>query len=103
MEFSFPHCDPKILHSPEANCAICNEYADSLQYIRKIWGINFTGEHSKFDADGNRLLPCPAEVARPLENINKWGGNTIKKPGWEEELQNSLTAIFGELDENNNI
>ena len=65
---TFPHCDPHVLHQPTV-CLICDKYAAKLQEVRIRHGINFTGEH-----DPNKK-PCPAEKNRPLERIEKWGGN----------------------------
>ena len=70
----YPHCDPRVLHAP-GECQTCDEYAGDLQEIRKVWGINFTGHHEVQTDNGTSLLPCPAEVARPLEVINAWGRN----------------------------
>jgi hypothetical protein len=68
---SYPHCDARVLHAP-GQCSIRDQYATDLQEIRQIWGINFTGESDPSKSQ------CPAEAARPLETINKWGGNTAK-------------------------
>lgn len=77
----FPHCDPKILHKP-GECTYCDSHPD-WQELREVWGIAFTG-HSherieEIDWKGKKftkvLIPCPSEQDRPLEVINKWGGN----------------------------
>lgn len=73
----YPHCDGRVLHAP-GECTICDEYARALQKLRMVWNINFTGHHEEVSADGTWMLPCPAEVARPLSIINQWGGNTPK-------------------------
>lgn len=69
----FPHCDNKVLHAP-GQCEYCDEHPD-WQHLRQVWGICFTGEPNP------NKIPCPAEQARPLESINKWGGNApnVKK------------------------
>jgi hypothetical protein len=72
----FPHCDSRILHKP-GECAYCDKHPD-WQELRRAWGINFTGGRTKKDGD-SIWLPCPAEVNRPLDTINKWGGNVPEK------------------------
>jgi hypothetical protein len=62
-----PHCDQRVLHAP-GECAYCDHY-DDWQALRELWGINFTGHQD----DGK--VPCPSEVARPLEKIYRWPGN----------------------------
>lgn len=64
---AMPHCDARVLHRPGV-CRFCDEYSD-WQELREVWGINFTGER---DPD---KLPCPAEMRRDLENIERWPGN----------------------------
>lgn len=81
----FPHCDEKIVHSPEENCKYCNE--SGLQEIRKAWNINFTGQH-----DPNKTT-CPAEQRRPLNTINKWYGNVPHTP----ERQASLDSMWDDF------
>jgi len=66
----FPHCDSSVLHA-EGACEYCDMYPE-WQALRRTWGINFTGE-----SDPTKL-PCPATARRPLETINKWGGNRAK-------------------------
>lgn len=73
----FPHCDPRVLHKP-GECSTCDEHAADLQELRKVWGINFTNHHELHDEHNIIMLPCPAEVARPLSIINRWFGNTAK-------------------------
>lgn len=63
----FPHCDSRILHAP-GECEVCDNYSD-WQELRKVWKINFTGHHDQ------GLQVCPAELARPIETIEKWYGN----------------------------
>jgi hypothetical protein len=62
-----PHCDQRVLHAP-GECEFCDE-KPSWQAARKVWGIDFTGDHK----DGN--LPCPAQTKRSLDTIEKWEGN----------------------------
>ncbi len=68
-KIQFPHCDPRILHSP-GTCEHCDQ--SGLQELRQTWNIAFTNqpEEGKY--------PCPAEAARGAEAINKWGGNRAK-------------------------
>jgi hypothetical protein len=75
--FKFPHCDSRVVHSPEDNCKYCNE--SGLQELRKVWNINFTGHH-----DPDKTI-CPAEAKRPLDTINRWGGNVAMTPEVEQE------------------
>ena len=65
-----PHCDQRVLHAPGAceYCDKCPEWQDA----RRMWGINFTGEHYA------ALLPCPAEIERSEHHINLWYGNRAK-------------------------
>jgi hypothetical protein len=92
---SYPHCDARVLHAP-SQCSICDQYASDLQEIRQIWGVNFTGE-----SDPNKTQ-CPAEAARPLETINKWGGNTAK-PNEAEEFLNRLGQRGGVIVSSNDL
>jgi hypothetical protein len=62
-----PHCDQKVIHAPKT-CEICDKFPE-WQELREVWGINFTGEN-----DANKIQ-CPSETRRPLEIIEKWGGN----------------------------
>lgn len=66
----YPHCDAKILHVP-GQCEYCDGHPD-WQELREAWGIAFTGE-------------CPAEQARPLVDINRWGGNVSTEHVIQEE------------------
>jgi hypothetical protein len=63
----FPHCDQFVLH-PKGACMYCDKHP-LWQELRDAWGINCTGENNPLK------LPCPSEVRRSLETINKWGGN----------------------------
>lgn len=69
----FPHCDSRVLHAP-GKCVYCDLHPE-WQELRRHWHINFTGEHYQQDEYGNKYLPCPAEVQRPLGLIERWGGN----------------------------
>jgi hypothetical protein len=65
---TFPHCDPRVLHS-FGECEFCDLHPE-WQELRVAWGIAFTG----WEPDENELQD-PATVARPLDVVNKWGGN----------------------------
>lgn len=90
----FPHCDPRILHAP-GKCVFCDAHPD-WQELREFWAINFTGEH---DA---KKSSCPAELARPFEILNAWGGNRAKTDADlkrdEEAWKKTEKKIFEELD-----
>jgi hypothetical protein len=62
----FPHCDSNVLHAP-GECDHCDHYPEA-QDARMRGGINFTGHGLD-----------PATAKRPLETINRWGGNIPKK------------------------
>lgn len=69
----FPHCDPRVLHSP-GECEFCDQHPD-WQALRMAWGIAFTGwipDESKHE------LPCPANFARG-DACQIWSGNKPKK------------------------
>jgi hypothetical protein len=91
----FPHCDEKVLHAP-GTCEFCDSYPEEQQ-ARIASGTNFTGE-----GDLNKL-PCPAEQRRPLETINRWGGNTpeghdfagIVRNAFESSSQPTLIGCVG--------
>lgn len=68
---TWPHCDQRVLHAP-GECEYCDKHGE-LQAVRESWGINFTGHH-----DPEKYL-CPAEDARSLSVIERWGGN-VKAP-----------------------
>jgi len=89
--FKFPHCDVRVVHSPEDNCKYCNE--SGLQEIRKVWNINFTGHH-----DPDKTI-CPAEAKRPLDTINKWGGNVAMTPEVEEARDQYYRQLAEQLKE----
>jgi len=65
-----PHCDSNVLHSP-GTCNYCDKHV-SLQDFRMFHGMAFTNE--EFDPNRHKF-PCPAQQNRPLETIERWGGN----------------------------
>lgn len=67
-----PHCDELILHEP-GKCWACDLYPQR-QRLRLHMLIAYTGE----DASNTNLRACPAERARPLEKINRWGPNVAR-------------------------
>ena len=71
-EAAFPHCDSDVLHRPK-DCVYCDRYPDR-QAARAKSGVNFTGCR-----DFGKML-CPSERNRPLETINRWGGNVAMTP-----------------------
>ncbi len=83
----FPHCDPKILHAP-GKCTYCDDCKE-WQELRKVWNIAFTG-----DSNPEGKIIDPAEAERPLEIINRWGGNAATAQdstltNWDEEVDAS--------------
>ena len=64
---AYPHCDSAVLHAP-GECIYCDRYPDS-QNQRIESHVNFTGHY-----DTDKSI-CPSELSRPLDTINKWGGN----------------------------
>lgn len=66
--FMFVHCDASVVHAP-GRCSSCDEAAFGLQYLRSMQRVNFTGEHDIEKA------PCPSEIFRSVENVQRWGGN----------------------------
>jgi hypothetical protein len=75
----FPHCDPRVLHAKN-ECEYCDKYPE-WQELREAWGINFTGHAETKTEYGTPCLPCPSEVARSLDHINRWDGNVPFKDG----------------------
>lgn len=68
----FPHCDQRILHSPEDGCQFCNELPE-WQALRKVWAIAFTGH-----APEHGQTACPADMAvlfGERGDYDAWGGN----------------------------
>lgn len=72
-----PHCDHRILHSPENGCIHCNDPKYThLHQIRKEMKLRYTGESLPEDWDTpDGWQPCPSEQRRDLETIEKWYGN----------------------------
>lgn len=83
---SFPHCDSKVLHHPDRGCVYCNAHAD-WQEERIRLGINFTGEQNR------EKLRDPAELARPLENIENWGGNVVHDAARQQATEEYWASI----------
>ena len=74
-------------------CSYCDEYRQA-QDQRAICGINFTGE------DDPTKLPCPAEAARGLDNLEHWGGNKAMVPITDDmisSVKNSLVSLAKRL------
>jgi len=63
-----PHCDAAVLHAP-GECWACDLYP-AWQRYRQVAEIAFTGH----EPNGRETM-CPSEVRRPVEVINRWGGN----------------------------
>lgn len=63
-----PHCDSFVLHAP-GECEYCDRYP-VLQVARQRLNIAYTMHTPVY---GER--PCPATLLRPVEKINRWGGN----------------------------
>jgi hypothetical protein len=70
---TFPHCDELVLHAP-GECEFCDRCPEA-QADRERRLINFTG-HSEPHKE-----KCPSEVRRPLESIERWGGNVASRGG----------------------
>lgn len=62
----WPHCDPRVLHSPE-KCDTCSRFSE-LQEERVRLDVSNTGEM-------NRSWICPADRDRPATH-QLWPGNT---------------------------
>lgn len=69
-QFTYPHCDARILHAP-GECEYCDMRPD-WQVLRQTWGIAFTGYTPE-----DKELPCPADYARG-DSHKLWGGNVAK-------------------------
>lgn len=67
-----PHCDSAVLHAP-GECEYCDAFPQ-FQTARKMWGIAFTGHPPQVGE-----LPCPSEVRRDIDTINRWPGNQPTK------------------------
>lgn len=99
---TYPHCDARVLHK-KGECQVCDEHAADLQEIRLVWGINFTNHHDLADKNGVTMLPCPAEVARPLVTINRWGGNTAKTQADWDALTKQMEEIAAQFQQGQEI
>ncbi len=82
-----PHCDDLILHAP-GKCWACDLYP-KRQQLRLDLLIAFTGE----GWEHTNLRPCPAEASRPLEKIERWGGNVARTT----EQQAEADAAWADL------
>lgn len=69
-----PHCDSAVLHAP-GECQHCDRYS-AWQRYRQVARIAFTGHEPTEDE-----TMCPSEVRRPVEAINRWGGNRAAHGG----------------------
>lgn len=69
---SFPHCDPRILHTP-GNCTICDGFVCS-QEARIAMKVAFTDTPPRVVL-AQKLMPCPAITARGPDSVNHWPGN----------------------------
>ena len=67
-----PHCDAAVLHAP-GECWACDLYP-AWQRYRQVAEIAFTGHEPN-----ERETMCPSEVRRPVEIINRWGGNRAQE------------------------
>lgn len=68
------HCDSDVLHAP-STCEFCDRYGKRLQISRIRRRVNFT------NTDYPNWKPCPSTLRRPVEVINKWGGNVAVPKG----------------------
>ena len=68
---SWPHCDCRVLHAPDA-CEYCAD-AVELQEERERLDVSNTGMM-------NRRWVCPADRDRPSVN-QIWRGNKARTPG----------------------
>ncbi len=59
----FPHCDARILHPPGV-CSYCDDCPE-LQELRRVWGINFTGEEHEYTPDIREKLKAVEEGKLP--------------------------------------
>lgn len=74
-----PHCDGLVLHDPGL-CKYCGmpEYADLQQKLKEL-GLNWTGSSLE------HLEASPAEQRRPLDLLERWGGNTLSDEEDDQE------------------
>lgn len=84
---AIPHCDSNILHGPMDNCRWCNERRD-LQVFRFTHKIAYTGRPAP---QGWR--PCPADVLRPGDDKERWGGNAAMTPELEQQIVDAYRAM----------
>lgn len=82
-----PHCDSRILHTPE-ECDFCRDAAP-LQAERERLGVSNTGKT-------NRKYPCPADQARSPKDYHAWGGN---RPKTFEQVEEEAAAFAERLKE----
>ncbi len=87
----FPHCDQRILHAP-GECIHCDSFP-VYQYYRQALGINFTGHRL------SGLTKCPAEVARNLDVIERWGGNVPTTQADIDAADEETRKMFDEIRE----
>lgn len=87
VEYTFPHCDPRVLHLP-SECMYCAA-ATELQDERAREGVSNTGH-------ANRAWPCPADHARSSQSLNSWSGN---RPWTADQLKERDEAIAKEAEE----
>lgn len=73
-----PHCDVHILHEP-GRCDSCDRFPH-YQKARELWGVAFTRVDVNDPVTPGAIIQDPAEVVRPLVNMNAWHGNTAKPP-----------------------
>jgi hypothetical protein len=93
---TIPHCDSRILHSPD-DCEYCAERPD-LQAERTRLGIAWTGYEP-----GPGQIPCEADLTRPPGADNdhrRWGGNkptnaSANPQEWPEESASSQ-MLYGD-------
>lgn len=82
-----PHCDDLVLHEP-GRCEYCDRFP-GWQDARLMRGIAFTGNEPE---DWERA--CPATVLRPVEKIERWGGNVSRKVYPGDTLDETVTTNY---------
>jgi hypothetical protein len=73
---TIPHCDDLILHGPGV-CDYCDKYP-AWQEARRKFRIEYSFTQARIANHRIRRTgyrPCPASVLRPIEKIERWGGN----------------------------